>query len=74
MDFGCEFNDVACYCADERFLRGLSDCGTEACGDASEVVAFGTAYCQCELHGRLSGVVRMSLLMILIAAPSGGSS
>ena len=48
MGFGCTFDDAECYCSQSEFRRGLSDCGIEACGDDSDILAFAEVYCSCK--------------------------
>jgi hypothetical protein len=47
-EFGCEAEDVACICRDNRFSWGVHDCSVESCGDvgmANAVISFGNELC-----------------------------
>lgn len=47
--FGCSEGNVTCYCTQPRFGYGVRDCADEACPssmDATQVIAFGSQYCE----------------------------
>lgn len=75
-EFGCATGDVTCYCTNQDFGYGIRDCSTEACGSdvASQVIAFGTAYCQSKLQLVLAHKPRLTQRTGALASAGSASA